>query len=213
MIDWSTLPIGIHMRRPFAVLTFAAALASSATMAEPVTYMVLESSTAYFSYNHLELSTQVHQFNRTTGTVMLNTAAKAGSVDVAIDMKSVDTGSAILNDHIQSEELLNTEKFPTATFKSTKIHFNGDKPSGIDGDLTIKGVTRPVTLKIVRFVSRQEPKKFVVGTMEPMRAVNADATVTIKRSDFGAGKYAPAVGDEVRITVSLEAVKPGRKSL
>ena len=146
------------------------------------------------------LSTQAHKFDKTSGTVVLDKAAKTGSVDVVIDMKSVNTGSTVFNSHIQGDDFLGTEKFPTATFKSTKVHFDGDKPSSIDGDLTIRGVTKPVTLKVNSFVSTVHP-------MNKKEAVGADASVTIKRSDFGAGKYAPAVSDDVVITVSVEAFK------
>jgi polyisoprenoid-binding protein YceI len=117
-----------------------------------------------------------------------------------IDMKAVDTGFAAFNGHIQGEDFLDTAKFPTATFKSTKVVFDGDKPASVDGNLTIKGVTKPVTLKIVNFVSTTHPmnKKDVIG---------AEATTTIKRTEFNAGKFAPYVGDDVTITIALEAIK------
>ena len=190
------------MRFSFAAIAVAASLVSGVVMAQPVTYVLDSShSFAHFGYTHLGLSTQVHKFDKTTGTVVLDKAAKTGSVDVTIDMKSVSTGSTVFNSHIQGEDFLSTEKFPTATFKSTKVNFAGDKLATVDGMLTIKGVTKPVTLTVTGFVNTQHPlnKKEVVG---------ADASVTIKRSDFGAGKYAPAVSDELLITVSVEALKP-----
>ena len=185
----------------FKAIAIAATLASSAAFAQPVTYTLDSSHTfSRFTYSHLGLSTQSHRFDKTTGTVVFDKAAKAGSVDVEIDMKSVNTGSTVFNGHIQNEGFFDTAKFPTATFKSTKVVFEGDKPASVEGNLTINGVTKPVTLKVTSFVSTTHPmnKKEVVG---------ADATVAIKRSEFNAGKYAPAVSDDVTITVALEAIK------
>lgn len=189
------------MRLSFAAIALTASFVSAAVMAEPVTY-VLDSthSFARFGYSHMGLSTQAHKFDKTTGTVVFDKAAKTGSVDVVIDMKSVNTGFTVFNGHIQGEDFLSTEKFPTATFKSTKVNFVGDKPATVEGALTIKGVTKPVTLTLSNFVSTTHP-------MNKKEAIGADASVTIKRSDFGAGKYAPAVSDEVLITVSVEALK------
>ena len=133
------------------------------------------------------------------GTITLDKAAKAGAVDVVIDMKSVDTGFAVFNGHIQGEEFLDTAQFPTATFKSTKVVFEGDKPKAIEGNLTIKGVTKPVTLTVTSFQAMPHP-------MMKKPALGANAFTTIKRTEFNAGKYAPYVGDEVRIDIAIEAV-------
>ncbi len=127
-------------------------------------------------------------------------AAKTGSVEVVIDMKSVDTGVAVFNGHIQGEDFFDTEKFPTATFKSTKVRFEGDKPVSIDGNLTIKGVTKPVTLTVSSFQAMPHP-------MLKKDAIGANASTKVKRSEFNAGKYAPYVGDEVTIDIALEAIK------
>jgi polyisoprenoid-binding protein YceI len=183
-----------------AVLVLAAALAAPAGAA-PVTY-VIDSSHTYprFSYDHLGLSTQLSRFDRTTGTVVLDKAARTASVDVAIDMTTVDTGHAEFNEHISSADFLDTARFPTATFKSTRVVFEGDRPVAIDGNLTIKGVTKPVTLKVTRFVNMLHP-------MQKKDAIGADASAVIKRSDFNAGQYVPLVGDEVTISIALEAIQ------
>ena len=146
------------------------------------------------------MSTQLSKFNKTTGTLVLDKVAKTGAVDVVIDMKSVETGFTVFNGHIQGEDFLDTAKFPTASFKSTKVVFEGDKPSAIEGNLTIKGVTKPVTLKVTHFVSTAHP-------MLKKPAIGANATTVIKRTEFNAGKYAPNVGDEVTITLAVEAIK------
>ena len=183
-----------------AALIIAAAAATPA-FAAPETYSVDGTHTfPRVSYSHFGMSTQLSKFDKTTGTVVLDKAAKTGSVDITIDMKSVNTGYDTFNEHIQGEDFLDTAKYPTATFKSTKVNFAGDKPVSIDGNLTIKGVTKPVTLKVTNYINMPHP-------MLKKDAIGADATVVIKRTEFNAGKYAPHVGDDVTITVSLEAIK------
>ena len=117
-----------------------------------------------------------------------------------IDTKSVSTGSATFNEHIQGEDFLDTAKFPTATFKSTKVIFEGDKPAKIEGNLTLKGVTKPVTLTVTDFKTAPHP-------MLKKEAIGANATTTVKRTDFNMGKNVPYVGDEVRIDIGLEAIQ------
>ena len=169
-------------------------------IAAPVEYN-LDSSHSFprFSYSHMGLSTQLSRFNHTTGTVVFDKAAKTGSVDVVIDINSVDTGFDVFNGHIKGEDFFNAAQFPSATFKSTKVTFEGDQPVSVDGDLTIKGITKPVTLKLTHFVSTVHP-------MAKKEAIGADATVVIKRSDYNMAKYVPYVSDEVTITISLEAI-------
>jgi polyisoprenoid-binding protein YceI len=153
-----------------------------------------------FEYTHLGYSNQMHRFDKTEGTIVVDRAAKTGAVDVKIDAKSVNTGYALFNQHIQGEDYFDTAKFPTITFKSNKVKFDGDKPVSIDGDLTIKGVTKPVTLTVTSFQAMPHP-------MVKKDAIGANAITKIKRSDFNMGKNAPYVGDEVTLTIALEAVK------
>ena len=174
-------------------------LAAGSAMAAPVTYTVDGSHTfPRFSYSHFGYSTQLSSFGKTTGTVVFDAQAKTGAVDIVIDTTTVNTGFADFNGHIQSEDFLDTAKFPKATFKSTKVVFEGDKPASIEGQLTIKGVTKPVTLTVTSFQAMPHP-------MMKVPAMGANAFVTIKRSEYNAGKYAPYVGDEVRIDIAIEA--------
>ena len=188
-----------HLTKLTAALSLAGAFATSA-IAAPVTYAV-DSGHSFpnFSYQHMGLSVQLSKFDKTTGTVTLDKAAKTASVDVVIDTTSVNTGSTVFNGLIQGEDFFDTAKYPTATFKSTKVVFEGDQPTTIEGDLTIKGITKPVTLKVTHFATKLHP-------MMKKEAVGANATTVIKRSDFNLSKYVPNVGDEVTITVALEAV-------
>ena len=179
---------------------FAFATLAAAAQAAPLTYNVDGSHTfPRFSYSHFGYSTQLSRFDKTTGSVVFDAEAKTGSVDIVIDMKSVDTGFADFNGHIQGEDFLDTAKFPQATFKSTQVVFEGDKPKTIEGNLTIKGVTKPVTLTVTSFQAMPHP-------MMKKPALGANAFTVIKRTEFNAGKYAPYVGDEVRIDIALEAM-------
>jgi polyisoprenoid-binding protein YceI len=186
----------------FKQITLAAALVASlagSAFAAPLTYTVDGNHTfPRFSYSHLGYSTQLSSFSNTTGQVVFDAEAKTGSVDIVINTKSVNTGSVDFNGHIQGEDFLDTAKFPTATFKSTKVVFDGDKPASIEGLLTLKGVTKPVTLTVTLFQAMMHP-------MMHKPAIGANAFTIVKRSEFNAGKYAPYVGDEVRIDIAIEA--------
>ena len=187
----------MHKLSTLAVAAILSIAAAAPALAAPETYVVDGSHTfPRFSYSHLGFSTQLSRFNKTTGKVVFDKAAKTGSVDIEIDAKSVDTGSTLFNEHIQGEDFLDTAKFPTATFKSTKVLFKGDKPAKIQGELTIKGVTKSVILTVTSFQAMPHP-------MQKKDAIGANATTTIKRSEFNAGKYAPHVGDEVRIDIAI----------
>jgi|SRR5690554_3024469 len=187
------------MKKTLIATAFAVFFAGQA-IAAPQTYSI-DSSHTYprFSYNHMGLSKQVLSFKKTSGTVVLDKEAKDARVDVTIDMTSVNTGFDVFDGHIQGEDFLDTAQFPTATFKSAKVNFEGDAPKTIEGDLTIKGVTKPVTLTVTSFFNGPHP-------MLKKDAVGANATTVISRTEFNAGKFAPGVGDEVTIDISLEAV-------
>lgn len=187
------------MKKIFALL-IAAGISMSA-FAAPESYTSDENHTfSSFGYNHFGYSNQQSRFNGTKAKIVLDRAAKSGSVEATIDTKSVDTGSKLFDQHIQGEDFLDTAKFPTATYKSTKFNFDGDKLASIDGNLTLKGVTKPVKLVVNQFHCGDHPvlKKPACG---------ANATALIKRSEFNAGKYAPNVGDEVTLSFVIESVK------
>lgn len=178
-----------------------AASLSTAAFAASETYIIEGSHTMpRFEYSHFGYSTQVSRFDKTSGTITLDRAAKTGSVDVVIDAKSVNTGYPLFNEHIQGEDFFDTAKYPTITFKSKTLKFDGDKLASVDGDLTIKGVTKPVTLTVTSFHCMPHP-------MRKKDACGANATTKIKRSEFNAGKHAPYVSDEVTLTIPVEAVK------
>lgn len=188
------------MKKQLATLALALA-AAAPSFAAPETFTLDGNHTfPRFSYTHLGYSLQMSRFDKATGTVVLDKAAKTASVDIVIDTKSVSTGSTTFNEHIQGEDFLDTARYPTATFKSTKVIFDGDKPAKVEGNLTLKGVTRPVTLAVSDFKAAPHP-------MLKKDAIGANAWTTVKRSEFNAGKYAPNVGDDVRIDIAIEAIR------
>lgn len=182
------------------ILALSTAFAIPA-FAAPETYVIDSTHTfPNFSYTHLGFSTQQSKFDKTSGKITIDRVAKTGSLDVSIDTKSVNTGLEVFNGHLRGEDYFNVDKFPAITFKSGNFKFDGDKVAGIDGELTIKGVTKPVTLAVTSFNCGPHPftKKPVCG---------ANASTKIKRSEFNAGKNVPAVSDEVTLTIAVEAVK------
>jgi len=186
-----------RLRPAFALLTLSVALSAPA-WAAPITYIPNADHTfARFSYDHLGFSTQESRFDKVTGTVTFDPAAKTGAVDIVIDTKAVNTGSEKFNGNIQGPEIFDTSQFPTATFKSTSVKFDGDRPVSIVGELTLKGITKPVTLTVTSF--KHAPN------MMKKDSIGANATTVISRSDFQMVKYVPLIGDDVTVTIAIEA--------
>ncbi len=174
---------------------------STAALAEPSTYAIDSSHTfASFEYTHLGFSKQRSRFNDTTGTITLDPKAKTGSANVTILVSSVDTGSKAFDSHLVSSNWFDADVYPTITFKSTDVKFKGDKPSEVIGNLTVRDITKPVTLKITHFNCAVHP-------IRQKDACGANAVAQIKRSDFGLGKYAPGVSDETELSIAVEALK------
>ena len=153
-----------------------------------------------FRINHLGFSTMQGRFDKTSGKITLDRAAKTGTVELLIETASVDTGFFKRDDHLKSPDFFNAAEFPTITYKSTAIHFNGDTPSSVDGNLTISGVTKPVTFTIDAFNCGANP-------MNKKDECGADASADIKRSDFGVKYGVPNIGDDVKLILEIEAIK------
>ncbi len=154
-----------------------------------------------FSILHMGYSTTTGGFTETTGTVTLDLAKKTGAVDITINANSLQTAVPKLDEHLKKEDFFDVAKYPTITYKSSKLNFEGDKLVSVDGDLTLHGVTKPVQLTVTHFACGEHPffKKPHCG---------ADAEATIKRSEFGISKYSPTgASEEVKITIQIEATK------
>jgi polyisoprenoid-binding protein YceI len=183
------------------VLVAALSAFSAAGFAAPETFNVEPTHTyPRFEYSHFGYSNQQQRFDKTSGKIVIDRATKTGSVDVSIDTTSVNTGYALFNQHLQGEDFFDTAKYPAISFKSTKVKFEGDKPVAVEGNLTIKGVTKPVTLTVTSFHSMPHP-------MLKKDAIGANASTKVKRSEFNMGKNVPYVSDEVTLTIAVEAIK------
>jgi polyisoprenoid-binding protein YceI len=142
------------------------------------------------------------KFDRSSGTVTLDRAAKTGSMEITIDTTSIDFGLDKMNTHAKSDEFFDVEKYPTAVYKGTRMDFDGDTPVAVHGTLTLHGVTRPVDLKIASFKCIPHPvfKREVCG---------ADASAEIDRTEFGMGRGVPdgVPTGKVGIEIQVEAIK------
>jgi polyisoprenoid-binding protein YceI len=187
-----------RMKRVF--LGLLAGLSLSAVAASETYVLEPNHSFARFGYTHLGYSTQLSRFDKVRGSFSFDKDAGTGGADVTIDTTSVSTGSDLFNKHIQAEDYLDTAKYPTATFKADKASFKDGVPVSLDGTLTMKGVSKPVQLAVTHFHCMPHP-------MLKKDACGADAVAQIKRSDFNMGKNAPYVGDDVTISIAVEAIK------
>ena len=188
-----------------AVVLAAVPLAATAA---PETYTVdpLHSS-VLFAIDHLGLSTVHGRFDKFAGKFAIDRAAKKGEVELAIDTASVDThdndkGSRqrSRDEHLRSADFFNAAEFPKMTYKSTNVVFTGDNPTTVEGNLTLLGVTKPVSLKLERF-------KCNAATATAKERCGGDASGKLKRSDFGMSRGTPQIGDELALTISFEANK------
>ena len=175
---------------------------TSATAAS-TTYIVDPDHThPSFEVDHFGgLSTWRGTFKKSSGTVTLDTETKSGTVDVVVDTTTVDFAQDKLNEHVSSPEMLDVTKYPTAEYKGRFVEFANGAPRTISGDLTLHGVTKPVTLTINSFKCFEHPmlKKQVCG---------ADASGSFSRADFGVN-YGQQYGfkQDVLLRIQVEGVK------
>jgi polyisoprenoid-binding protein YceI len=153
-----------------------------------------------YEVGHLGYSMQRGRFGKTTGKITLDTAAKKGSADITMDAASVSSGVDKLDEHLRGEDFFNVAKNPNVTFKSSNFTFDGEKVKSVTGDLTMNGITRPVTLNANMFNCGPHP-------MTKKKWCGADLVATIKRSDFGMKYALPALADEVTLRIPVEAMK------
>ncbi|MFZ6656455.1 YceI family protein [Undibacterium sp. TJN19] len=195
----------MHTYRQTLLLTASTALfsifLSSTALAASETYEIDPTHTLpRFEYNHMGFSTQQSRFDKASGVIVLDRVAKTGSADISIDVQSINTGVTQLNENIKGEDFLDAARWPSITFKSSSFIFNGDNLTAIEGALTIKGITKPVSLTVQSFKCMPHPRL-------KKEACGATATTVIRRTDFNAGNFAPMVSDEIRLTIPVEAIK------
>jgi polyisoprenoid-binding protein YceI len=182
-----------------AVLALALA-ASFGAAAAPVAYKLDPSHTVVLaSWSHVGYSHPSANFGHADGTLVYDADDVTKShVEVTLPLSGLDTFVPKLDEHLRSADFFDAAKYPDIAFKSTMVHDMGGGKLMIMGDLTVHGVTRPVTLDATL-------NKAGVHPMTKLPAVGFDATTTIKRSDFGVGAYVPMVGDEISIRITTEA--------
>jgi polyisoprenoid-binding protein YceI len=187
------------------VLASIAALVSTSAFAAPVTYVLDPNHTfPSFEADHMGgLSVWRGKFNSSSGKVVYDKDAKSGSIDVTVNMSSVNFGVPKLDEHAKSAEMFDVAKYPTTTFSGKFTKFNGSAPAEAEGTMTMHGVTKPLTLTINSFLCKPNPmsKKEVCG---------ADASATFNRSDFGVSfgdKY--GFKQEVKLLIQVEGSPAG----
>jgi polyisoprenoid-binding protein YceI len=178
-------------------------MTAGAAVAAPATYNIDSDHTfPAFEADHMGgLSLWRGKFNKTSGKVVLDTAAKTGEVDVTVDMASVDFGHDGMNNHAKNPDIFDVAKFPKATFKGKVSKWNGNAPAELDGQFTMKGVTKPLKLTVNSFLCKPHP-------MTRKEVCGADASGTFKRDDFGVD-YGKTMGFKMdtKLLISIEAVK------
>ena len=153
-----------------------------------------------FAINHLGFSTMRGKFNQQSGSMAFDPDAKNASVSIEIDAASIDTGHEKRDAHLSSPDFLNAVENPTISFKSTGVTWNGATLATVSGNLTILGVSKPITLQVTSMHCGEHPfsKKWTCGF---------DASGSIKRTDFGVNYGMPAIGEVLDLQIEVEAVR------
>ena len=170
--------------------------------AAPVTYKLDPTHTDVIAqWSHFGFSNPSAHFGQADGSLVYDADNVAkSSVQVTLPLSGLDAFTAKFDEHLRSADFFDAIKFPSASFKSTKVEDLGDGKLKVSGDLTIKDITKPVVLDVTL--------NKVGENMQKQPTIGFDATTTIKRTDFGVGLYAPAVSDEVKIRITTEASAP-----
>ena len=176
---------------------------AGAAFAAPVSYKIDPNHTNVLaSWTHFGFSRPTVNFGQADGTIVYDAEnVGASSVQVTLPLKGLSALAEDFYDHLTSADWFDAAKYPDATFKSTAVEAAGEGKLKVTGDLTVKGVTKPVVLDVTLNKTAEHP-------MGKRAAIGFDATATVKRSDFGLDKYAPNVSDEVALRITTEAMVP-----
>ena len=188
------------MRTSFvpALLSVACGAFAGAAAAAPVSYEIDPQHTyPSFEADHMGgMSVWRGKINSSAGKIVLDKEAGTGTVDVTMDMKTIDFGIDALNAHAQTPDLFDTAKYPTATYTGKLAKFQNGAPTEVDGTLTLHGVSKPVTLKINSFMCKDHP-------MKKKEFCGADATATLNRDDFGVD-FGKQMGFKMGVTLRIQ---------
>ena len=181
-----------------ALLAFA-----GSAFAAPVTYKIDPNHTNVLaSWSHFGFSNPSVNFGQADGTIVYDAdKVSASSVQVTLPLTGLSALADQFYEHLTSADWFDAAKYPSATFKSTKVEAAGEGKLKVMGDLTVKGVTKPVVLDV-------KLNKAGVQPLAKREAIGFDATATVKRSEFGLGNYVPNVSDEVLLRITTEAIVP-----
>lgn len=171
----------------------------AAAWAAVETFTITPSNTIpSFEVRHSGFATQRGRFGNTEGKVVMDPDKQVGQVKIVIDANSVETGIAPLDDALRTADFLNTRHYPALTFDSTRFHFDRDTLVGVDGKMTLLGVTQPISLKVTHYVCSVDP-------VTSRYHCEVDAEASFRRSDFGMGHLIPIVSDEVKLRIKVNA--------
>ncbi len=185
--------------RSFVLLVAGCGLFAGAASAADTYTFDASHSQVRFTYNHLGFSNITGLIGEIEGELVYDAATPANStVTATIPVGKIHTGVAKMDEHLYADDFFDVAKFPHATFVSTKVESAGEGKLKVTGDLTIHGVSKPVTLDVSLNAIGEHP-------MRKTAAIGFDATTTLSRSEFGVGKYTPAVGDSVAVSITVEA--------
>ena len=175
--------------------TVGLAQAQSATYAVDPTHTFVN-----FEAKHFGTSTLRGRFDKKEGTVSLDKAAKTGKAEITLDTTSISTGVGPLDGHLKSKDFFNAAEFPTAKFVGEKFTFSGDKVTSVEGTLTMRGKTNPVTLNATNF-------NCYINPMHKREVCGGDFEATIQRSQWDVSYGLPGIPDSIRLLIQIEAVK------
>ena len=183
------------------LFTLAAMLLGNVAAATPQNFVIDPAHTyATFEVSHLGVSTQRGRLGSAVGTAVLDEMQGTGEMTVTLDAHSLSTGSGSMEKLLRSSSWFAVEEHPAVTFRATSISFLAQKPIRVDGALTLRGVTRPLSLTVTHYACTRLP--FGVRLTCGM-----DAQGWIKRSDFGMDSLLAFVGDEVKLLIQAEAMR------
>jgi polyisoprenoid-binding protein YceI len=188
--------------RTLIIAALTALFAAAPVLAKPITYTLDPAHTQVrVVWNHFGFSNPGANFTDVTGTLVYDAEHPTqASVKVTIPLAGLDAHVPALTRHLKQADFFDAAKFPMARFVSTHVSKTGPDKLTVNGNLTVHGVTRPVTLAVTI-------NKIGVQKMRGVPAAGFDATTTLKRSDFGVGAYAPSVSDQVRVHITTEAIE------
>jgi polyisoprenoid-binding protein YceI len=154
-----------------------------------------------FEADHMGLSVWRGKFTKSSGKIVLDRQAKTGgSVEISIDASTVDFGHTKMNEKARGDEIFNVAKFPTITYKSTALKYEGDKLVAVEGEMTMLGITKPLSLTLTHF-------KCLIHPLHKREVCGADAHGRFDRSDFGMNIGLPRFSPEIKLAIQVEGVK------